>query len=191
MHLYDVGSEKASNKLATITTSNAIPCARQMEVVPPEIPAEMLVKNSWNISQNVQCELIANVFNNTWLIFLFISQHLKSLLSWLTKDVSEHQQHHTVRMPTIVPARRWCIQLMWVVKRHLRNSQQSPPAVPPPRWRPYRSTSLYPTRWKPFLQRYRQRCCWKTAQTPLRMPNQNTVSEIVNFTCKIDCKCLY
>ena len=133
MHLYDVGSEKASNKLPTITTSNAIPCARPMEVVPPEIPAEMLVKNSRNISQNVQCEkLIANVFNNTWLIFLFVSQHLKSLLSWLTKDVSEHQQHHTVRMPTIVPARRWCIQLMWVVKRHLRNSQQSPPAVPPP-----------------------------------------------------------
>lgn len=131
MHLYDVGSEKASNKLPTITTSNAIPCARPMEVVPPEIPAEMLVKNSWNISQNVQCEkLIANVFNNTWLIFPFISQHLKALLSWLTKDVSEHQQHDTVRMPTLVPAR--CIQLMWVVKRHLRNCQQSPPAVPPP-----------------------------------------------------------
>lgn len=54
-----------------------------------------------------------------------------------------------------------CIYMMWVMKRHLTNSQQSPPAM----------LSPVQDQWKWFLQRYQQRCWWKTVETSLKMSN--------------------
>ena len=62
MYSIDVSSEKASKKLPTITTSSATPplktlsfhesLSHSMEAIPAEIPAEMLLKDCSNTSQN-------------------------------------------------------------------------------------------------------------------------------------------
>ena len=104
MYSIDVSSEKASQKLPTITTSSATP-VEDLIVPRVSIPldgsrscrdtgrdaVERLLKHlSECLTRTLSLKLltspaksIANVFTNTWLVFIFKSQHLKLLLSSL------------------------------------------------------------------------------------------------------------
>ena len=104
MYSIDVSSEKASKKLPTITTSSATPrwrpyrstslystrWSRSCRDTGRDAVERLLKHLSECLTRTLSLKLltspaksIANVFTNTWLVFIFKSQHLKPLLSSL------------------------------------------------------------------------------------------------------------